>query len=237
MDNREYVNLLLEAGRFSNSEITKYNLKDRFLRPFFPTIIIENFYEDPDLVRNFALKQEYFKGERGSWPGLRSSYVNEISPSLYENLKRKLLLIISDYGFKDFTELQTSFQLIDETYGTGWVHDDDPKLNIAGLIYLNPEPPYQGSGTTLYEDKDDFDSQKYAEPFMQDVLLCTDDERTKFKNLREEQRNQFKPTVSIENVYNRCILFDTRTWHSADGFFGRTKDDTRLTQVFFLKAV
>jgi len=237
MDDKEYVNFLLDVGRSSNLEINKNNLKDRFLYPYFPVMIVENFYEDPDLVRNFALKQDYFKGERGSWPGLRSPYINELSSALYENLRKKLLLIIKEYGYQDFVELQSSFQIIDESYGTGWVHDDDPKLNIAGLIYLNPNPPSEGSGTTIYEDNGDFSAEKYAEPFMQDVLLASNEERIKYKDLREEQRKHFTPTITIENCYNRCILFDTRLWHSADGFFGTTKEDTRLTQVFFLKAI
>lgn len=237
MDDESYVDFLLDVGRSSNLEINRNNLKDRFLYPFFPVVVIENFYEDPDLIRNLALKQEYFKGERGSWPGLRSPYIHEISSSLYENLRRKLLLAVEDYGYRDFVELQSSFQIIDQTYGTGWVHDDDPKLNIAGLIYLNPDPPEEGSGTTIYEDNGDFSAQKYAEPFMHDVLLASNEERSKFKEIREEQRAHFKPMISIENVYNRCIIFDTRLWHSADGFFGTTKEDSRLTQVFFLKAV
>lgn len=237
MDNLAYIESLKADGRSSNIEMNRYDLKNRFLYPFFPVTIIDDFYEDPDLVRNFALKQEYYKGERGSWPGLRSPYVNEINLGLFENLKKKLLLIFKDYGYSDFTEIQTTFQLIDETYGTGWVHDDDPKLNIAGLIYLSPIVPESGSGTTLYEDNNNFNGEKYADAFMEDVLISSDEDRKKFKDLREEQKNQFKKTITIENVYNRCIIFDTRQWHSADGFFGKDKENTRLTQVFFVKAV
>lgn len=237
MDDLAYIESLKADGRSSNIEMNRHDLKNRFLYPFFPMIIVDDFYDDPDLIRHFALKQEYYKGERGSWPGLRSPYINEINLDLFENLKKKLLLIFRDYGYSDFIEVQTTFQLIDETYGTGWVHDDDPKLNIAGLIYLNPTAPESGSGTTLYEDNNDFDGEKYADAFMEDVLISSDEDRKKFNKLRQEQKSQFKPTVTIENVYNRCIIFDTRQWHSADGFFGKDKENTRLTQVFFVKAI
>lgn len=236
MDNREYIESLKDHGRSSNLEMNRHDLKNRFLYPFFPITVIEDFYDEPEMVRKFALKQEYYKGERGSWPGLRSQYLDQINIGLFENLKKKLMYVLKDYGYTEFLELQTTFQLIDETYGTGWVHDDDPKLNIAGLIYLNPEAPL-GSGTTMYEDNNDFDGGKYADAFMEDVLVASEQDRKKFSDMRIEQKNHFVPTVSIENVYNRCIIFDTRQWHSADGFFGKTPEDTRLTQVFFAKVV
>ncbi len=237
MDDLNYIESLKADGRSSNIEMHRLDLKNRYLYPFFPVTIIDNFYEDPDLVREFALKQEYYKGERGSWPGLRSSYIDELDQVLFEYLKKKLLLVLKDYGYSNFTELQTTFQIINETYGTGWVHDDDPKLNIAGLIYMSPNPPETGSGTTIYEDNNSFNGEKYADAFMQDVLISTDEQREKFKTLREEQKSQFVPTVTIENVYNRCIIFDTRQWHSADGFFGKDIKDSRLTQVFFARVI
>jgi hypothetical protein len=72
---------------------------------------------------------------------------------------------------------------------------------------------------------------------MNDVLLANNEEREKHKKYRKEQREHFTPTTIIEHVFNRCIIFDPRTWHSADTFFGKNKNDTRLTQVFFARAI
>ncbi len=230
----DYAKHLLEVGKASNMFIKNTDAKNRFLYPFLPTIVIDDFYENPDLVRNYALGQEFFKGNRGSWPGLRSELLHTLNPNLFELTVKKLLFVLKDYGVKDLYGVQTGFQIIDGTWGEGWVHDDDPKLHVAGLIYLNQDAPL-GSGTTLYKDQEDFNGEKYSEIFMNDVFAETSEQRAQYAKYRKEQRDFFTPTMTIENVYNRCIIFDTRTWHSADTFFGNTKENSRLTQVFFCK--
>lgn len=231
-----YVEKLLKINQNSSALIQTHDLKNRALYPFMPTIVIDNFYENPDLWREYALDQEFFKGERGSWPGLRTELLHKLNRELFDVVSHKLMQVLSGYGFKGYTELQTGFQIIDETYGRGWVHDDDPKLNVAGVIYLNPEAPL-GSGTTIYDDAPDFNGEIYSEMFMKDVLVSTPEERVQFAKYREEQIANFKPNTVIDNVYNRLVMFDSRCWHSADNFFGTTKQDSRLTQVFFIKAI
>lgn len=230
----KYIQQLLNEERSSRRYIEHHNVKDRFAYPYIPTMIVDNFYDFPDLVRDWALDQEFFKGDRGSWPGIRTELLHKSNPQLLELLVKKLLHLLHDYGYHEIYDMQTGFQLIDETWGTGWVHDDDPKLHLAGLIYLSPDAPLE-SGTTIYNDQTDFDGDRYSELFMNDVFSETFEEREKFKKYRAEQRSNFTPNTLIKNVYNRCIIFDTRNWHSADNFFGSTKDSTRLTQVFFCK--
>lgn len=36
-----------------------------------------------------------------------------------------------------------------------------------------------------------------------------------------------------ENVYNRCFLYKSNQFHTATGYFGTTPEDSRLSQVFF----
>ena len=72
MDNTAYINSLINMDKNSHDLIQSKNLKDAFLYPYLPTMIIDNFYENPELWRDFALDLEFFKGNRGSWPGLRS---------------------------------------------------------------------------------------------------------------------------------------------------------------------
>lgn len=235
MDNN-YVNELLSMDEHSHNMIKSQNLKDPFLYPYLPTMVVDNFYENPELWRDYALELEFYKGNRGSWPGVRSDFLQNLNQELFLLLSKKLLYLLQPYGYTQFLELQTTFQLIDETYGEGWVHDDDPHFTVAGLIYLNPQAPI-GSGTTLYSHQTDFNGKLYSEIFMNDVLIATDEEREKHAKYRKEQRGHFTPTTTIESVFNRCIIFDPRTWHSADTFFGREKTNTRLTQVFFARAV
>lgn len=234
--NKDYINSLLKMDERSRDLIMSKNLKDPFLYPYLPTIVIDNFYENPELWREFALDLEFYKGNRGSWPGVRSDFLQNLDSELFRLLSSKLMHVLNDYGYCEFLELQTTFQLIDETYGEGWVHDDDPHFTVAGLIYLNLEAPV-GAGTTLYSNQTDFNGEVYSEIFMNDVLVATDEEREKHAKYRKDQRAHFTPTTTIESVFNRCIIFDPRTWHSANTFFGKEKSDTRLTQVFFARAI
>jgi hypothetical protein len=202
--------------------------------PWIPTTVVDNFFETPDLIRKMALELEYYKGERGTWPGLRSPMLQEISMELYEVLECKLLEHLP--MFKGFDEIQSTFQIIDETWGRGWVHDDNPIHDVAGIIYLTPECPLH-SGTTFYKDVEEFNGEFYTEMFQQDVTNENAEERKKFWKYREEQRATFPPEAEVDFLYNRCVMFDPRTWHSANDFFGKTKEDARMTLVFFGNAI
>ena len=203
---------------------------DRFTKPYIPTVIIDDFFETPSLWRHFALSQQFFKGERGTWPGLRTDMLNIINPELYQVLEYKLLQHLPQ--FKRFKKIESTFQIIDGTYGNGWVHDDNPEHNVAGLIYLNEKAPV-GSGTTLYLDSVDFDAENYTQMFVDDVTVSDAEDRKKFQKYRDDQRSKFISSTNIDHFWNRCIIFDPRTWHSADNFFGSTLEDSRLTLVFF----
>ena len=231
---RSYSEKLIHLNQNSSTAIQQGDLKNRFLFPFFPTIIIDNFYDDPDLWREYALEQEFFKGNRGSWPGLRTKLLHELNTELFDTVCKKIMFVLRHYGFKDFDELQTAFQLIDESYGRGWVHDDDPKLHVAGVVYLNKDAP-EGCGTTIYKDAPDFNGEEYTKMFMKDVLDSTPEERKQIAKYREDQLTNFTPEIKVESVYNRFVLFDSRCWHSADNFFGTTKEESRLNQVFFVR--
>jgi hypothetical protein len=59
-------------------------------------MVIDGFYEDPTLVRDYALELEYYKGNRGSWPGLRSDYIQNLDAGLYDLLYKKLMKELLD---------------------------------------------------------------------------------------------------------------------------------------------
>lgn len=44
-------------------------------------------------------------------------------------------------------------------------------------------------------------------------------------------------TMTVENVFNRLVLFHPSVWHSPDGFFGNQITDGRLIITFFGTAV
>ena len=208
------------------------NFKGKSKKPLLPTIIVDDFFELPQLVRAYALSLEYYKGDRGTWPGLRSNMIQELDEDLFNTVENKLLDAVG--VFKSFSKSDMTFQIISEHYGSGWVHDDNPEHDLAGVIYLN-DVTVQGSGTVIYDQQLDVNMQKYTEIFRQDVN--SEEKNIDFEKHRQEQKSHFRPNITAESRMNRCIMFDPRQWHSAEGFFGKDKTDSRMTLVFFCNGV
>jgi hypothetical protein len=195
---------------------------------YFPTTIVDGFFDNPNAIREFALNQEYSTDTSGRWPGIRTKPLSEISPYMFHNFCQKMLslFITSDQGFN--YNIEATFQLINKDYMSGWVHKD---ASIAtAIIYLNPE---SDSGTSLYLKQDiDYDETSFVKEKKEGYKNNSDN------NIARSQHNQhFKETVSIKGIFNRLIIFDSNIYHSAHDFFGVTKENSRLTLVCFVHSL
>lgn len=197
-----------------------------------PLTVVDNFFETPTLVRNFALQQEFFKGDRGNWPGIRTKFLDEIDINFFNTFHDKLLNYIPR-NYKGFQHLEATFQLIDETYKRGWVHNDDPKWNVAGIVYLNNDKPKQDCGTTFYDDRDTSNDDDHSKEYSDDV----NDNIGQNEDVRDKVNSRWVPSMLAENRWNRCVISDSTRWHSAGRFFGHNKETSRLTLVFFGRVI
>lgn len=197
----------------------------------FPITVVDDFFEYPDAVREFALQQEYLPDPDNKWPGKRTKPLHELSPVLYNTTIAKVLSL-----FYDLKKIEVKwcvnarFQLVGEEYEEGWVHTDKENL-ITGIIYLSNQ--VCNSGTTLYRPIDPVNAvlkntNKKHESFNNTDLV------TSVKDFRLENNKQFRPTVTIESEYNRLVLFDSHLYHSANNFYGSGVESNRLTLVFFV---
>lgn len=197
-----------------------------------PTKIVDNFLEAPELWRHFALKQEFLIDEVSNFPGKYTKPLQDINVNLFHSLASKLIQHLQGYTY--FEELQVAFRLADETFGSGWIHYDDPKFNVAGLIYLNVNPP-ENSGTIFYTQQKEvlknYEEYKFAE------FSSAADQRHLYEEYKSDQKSHFKKNMTIQNVFNRCAIYSPLAWHSADKFFGNTDQNSRLTLNFFGRAV
>jgi hypothetical protein len=180
--------------------------------------IVDNFYENPDDIRKFALDQEYIEGGFGKgFIGRRTE-----KPFLFNGLKEKF----EDIMGKKIINWEEN--LTNGRFQISWAgeplvyHCDEQKW--GGIIYLTPDAPYQ-CGTTLYAHK-----ETKARTYYDDGWDAA------WKNVPGDPHldgTAFEPVDVIGNVYNRLVIFDASCIHSASQYFGTVKDNARLWQMFF----
>ncbi len=203
----------------------------------YPHTIVENFYENPDAIRKFALAQEYkFLKDRSDmpyvYPGSRTADLFDLDKSLHEKICKKLVSIfhIHEHDFMRWA-ISTSFQSVTEEYGQGVIHQDQNTI-FAAVLFLTPVAPLD-SGTSLFKPSKSFNEKKYA------LSLAQNDDRFKEGKIKMDTsyHSMFDEVVRVNNVYNTLVLYEGDNYHAANNFFGKTLKDSRLTQVFFINRI
>lgn len=187
-------------------------------------IIVDHFYNNAMATRNYILTQPF--SVKGNYPGQRTiSYANS-------HLKESIQRYVEPFGGKI-----TMFPIPNENdpadliyngafqYTTSrdrsWIHTDSWN-NWAGILFLTPDAPLS-SGTAFYRFCDGATSQIEGE---------------KLKNKSDVNRysqdlTKWELVDRVGNVFNRLVLFDATRYHMSMDYFGDTKENGRLFQVFF----
>jgi hypothetical protein len=183
--------------------------------------IVDNFYENPDQVREFALNQEYVEGGFGrGFIGRRTE-----QQFLFPGLKERFEEIMG----KEITEWESHG--MNGRFQVAWAgeplvyHCDSQKW--GGMLYLTPEAPYS-CGTTLYAHKQTRARNYYEEGWDAAWKDTPGDPHL--------DGTHFEPVDVMGNVYNRLVIFDASAIHSASQYFGTVMENSRLWQMFFFDA-
>ena len=176
-------------------------------------IIKDNFFEDPDGLRKFALSLKYYTKTNhpqlkkdpkgiGAFPGYRTNFYDQIDSIFYKNVHHNILPHVSKLeNVKHPSEKYTRFNLqISFSYTLNGALSfrhvdsimDDYKVRYGGLVYLHPDPPKK-SGTTLYLNE----------------------------------------TTYLENKYNRFVLYNSNIEHEPTNNFGSDINNSRLVLTIF----
>lgn len=212
---KQIDNYLLNKNNYKTIPINFYHNKSSN-----PTaIIVDNFYEKPDDVRNFALSEEFSDG------GFGMGYIGKrtIKQYLFDGLKERFEDIIGQ-KIKRWQEhdMNGKFQI---TYaGQPLVYHCDAQ-KWAGMIYLTPDAPFE-CGTTLYAHKKTRARSYYDNGW---------DYSWKDVHLGDLHLDGtfFEPVDVLGNVYNRLVIFDGSNIHSASKYFGQIDSNARLWHMFF----
>ena len=203
----------------------------------YPVTVIENFYENPDAIREFALAQKYTYCKEVPnieyvYPGGRTQDLSLLDKALFDKICTKLVSVFHNAQHDTMRWLiTTSFQSVSEEYSQGVIHTDHNTV-FAGVLYLTPDAPLD-SGTSLFRKNKTFDEAKYQ--------LALNDNDARFKSgeiaMDTGYHSMFDEIVRVNNVYNTLIIYEGRHFHAANRFFGKTLKDSRLAQVFFVSKI
>ena len=174
--------------------------------------IVDNFYSNPDAVREFALSVPY-KEDLRWYKGLRSleTYRPKGIKEAFEHIIGERIFNFEEHGFNGV------FQLM---------YAKDPQVfhfdlqKWAAMIYLTPNAPLE-SGTRTHKSKINATSHK------------TDPDSDKAFNGNFYDSTKFENVDVIGNVYNRLAIMDAQSFHSAGFYFGDNPTNGRLTHLFF----
>jgi len=215
----------------------------------FPSLCFDGFYTDPDRVREFALSIDDYSNKIGYNPGLRSKILMEYDERFCKNSINKFLSLFDDWNLAQATfKCSTMFQKIwrfssdrDDPVNTGWIHIDD-SVDIAGVIYLDPNPDIDTGTSFYYPSFQDSgyidvlkgDTPQYDRIFGNKTDNCCIDDIDWFRKNIVINNKQFELTMEIKNCYNRCIAYSGEQFHSQSNYWMSNEDDFRLAQVFFI---
>ena len=206
----------------------------------FPTLIYDNFFDNPDRVVDYANSLEFIDTDTGAWPGKRTNDLSQINPQFKNEVVRKILgTFYPNHEYQYFAKL--IFQKItpfhEDKYhikNRGWIHRDQDRC-IGGIIYLNknPEPD---TGTSIYKNK------CLTDPYFVEHEQCKrnfylgkyiSDEYYE-KHFLSTPEN-FQEVIRVENVYNRLMMFNGNQYHGVHTY--GSSNTERLTLAFFISYV
>jgi hypothetical protein len=204
----------------------------------FPVCVIDDFYHNPHDVREFALSQKFYPNEDGRWPGARTELILNINKNLFHHFCDKILGIF--YHIDDVSNytINTYFQKVKPFHpektnknNRGFIHQDGTLF--GGVVYLDLSAE-ERTGTSIYTSKNKWWYQNKLDNSANELKFkkyggesLTDEDMS----IWDRSRDQYVESVRIENIFNRCILFDGNDHHGVP-YFGT---EERLTQVFFVE--
>lgn len=236
------MKMIEESGGGSHvAPKTKYNE----IRRFFP-VTVDNFFDNPDKIVNYAKSLPKTPNSKGEWPGKRTEELWKIDNELSNAILLKILSCYYDLSYQDVTWKRSNlaFQEIpafsenkNDVRNRGWIHFDDSKWEVAGLIYLTPDID-PDSGTSLFTLNRRYDKEfmAYKKQFVKHLFYKEDETIDKdyyAKKIKEEEKF-FIEKVRFANIYNRMIMYDANEFHRANSFYNKNGKPARLTLVFFI---
>jgi hypothetical protein len=174
-------------------------------------LIIDDFYSNPDQVRNFALTQDF--SVKGNYPGVRTqSFWSDDIKHAIEHYMQFAGKITNNFNGPDNSGYTGAFQIATANDRT-WIHSDTNNM-WAGVCYLTPDAPYTG-GTGLFKHKASGNHSRVNQDY------------------EGYDYTKYDLFDRIGNKYNRLVIYRSDLFHASLDYFGDNLQNGRLFQTFF----
>jgi len=185
-------------------------------------ICVDNFYENPDYVRQIALKEYFHAGGEGlGYMGSRTAdffFAPDMQKVFEDIIGYKINnWYDGDYCNGVFQHCGKADKLVYHCDGQDW----------AGALYLNPDAPFS-AGTSFFASKRNGQRGGIGGNIDCDVVFRPEKDEDPFLN-----PNLYEKVDDVGNVYNRLVLWDAQLIHSASEYFGDKPENSRLFHLFF----
>ena len=207
-----------------------------------PISCIDDFCDDPDSIRNFALSLDYQPPDKNTFfPGLRTDCLSSINQDYFNSSVKKLLLHFFDdaanISWTGVSYFQKSFSYSEDKnhpMNMGWAHRDDKRSfrTLAAVMYLNKNTCLD-SGTSILHPRKNFNEKFLNIPIRNKFYHNIDVDKDLYTKSILNHNNQFDVTLDIKNRYNRMIAYDGCSWHRESCLW--VPEEFRLTQIFFIQ--
>ena len=172
-------------------------------------IIIDNFYNNPEVLAKFANSQEYRSDVAGEHfnrtQGLPEDF-NYLIPFLEKYTGMKVLK--DDLWTNGWDVMNCSFY---KTYGVNSNHLHHDWADWSGVLYLSEDVP-ASMGTQFYKHKETGDYAAFGE---NEITTGTWKTHKQMDYDKRTDTDEFEPTDYVAYRYNRLVLFRGKLFHSA----------------------
>jgi len=183
-------------------------------------IICDNFYNNVDEVRAFALQQDF--NVDGNYPGHRTK--SFLTPGIADYISKIVgaEMDVESLGEETYCGAYQYTTAADRT----WIHADGWNT-WAGVVYLTPDAPVT-AGTGLFKHKP---TGHYAVPRLPDG--SRNETLMGLINNDAQDYTLWERVDTVGNKYNRAVFYKGDLFHASLDYFGKDLQDGRLFQTFF----
>ncbi len=183
--------------------------------------IIDDFYSDVDVVREFALQQDF--SVRGNYPGPRTqTFLNDSMKTTIESIVKPMYGSVTYWSEEQYTGAYQYTTSRDRS----WIHADQT-TKWAAVCYLTPNAPLS-AGTGLFKHKPTGctmapknEDGTYNEELLKEIYKDSQD------------MTKWELVDRLANVYNRLVIYRGDHFQMSLDYFGQDLYDGRLFQTFF----